>query len=84
LNLLRVQAQRTYSSTELAAAIDDALKTPTTSTVPQAGRTDGSPPLCPNWRVQMVLRPAVKGRYEAFYGCTNYPRCRERKLGPSA
>jgi uncharacterized protein DUF2726/topoisomerase-like DNA binding C4 zinc finger protein len=84
LNLLRVQAQRAYSSTELAAAVDDALKTSVTSAVPQTTVPEGSPPVCPNCGVRMVLRPAVKGRYDAFYGCTNYPRCRERMPGPSA
>jgi uncharacterized protein DUF2726/topoisomerase-like DNA binding C4 zinc finger protein len=84
LNLLRVQARRRYSSADLAVAIDDALKTSVTRTDPEVTPMHGSPPLCPNCAVQMVLRPAVKGRYDAFYGCTNYPRCRERKPGPPA
>lgn len=37
------------------------------------------PPLCPKCGIPMVLRVASKGahRGEPFYGCPNYPRCRE-------
>jgi len=37
------------------------------------------PPLCPNCGVPMVLRVASRGEHQGkpFYGCPNYPRCRE-------
>ena len=36
-------------------------------------------PLCPKCGVQMVIRTAKKGnqRGEEFWGCRNYPKCRE-------
>lgn len=36
-------------------------------------------PLCPKCGVPMVLRTASRGEHrgEAFYGCPNYPQCRE-------
>jgi very-short-patch-repair endonuclease len=83
LNLLRVEARRGYSNAELVRVIDGALKTSATNTVPDTNAAEAPPPLCPSCGVPMVLRPAVKGRYGAFYGCKNYPRCRERKPGPS-
>ena len=45
---------------------------------PVAG--DGVAPSCPKCGVPMVLRTAGRGerRGEQFYGCPNYPRCRER------
>lgn len=39
------------------------------------------PPLCPKCGVPMVLRTAARGEYrgQQFYGCPNFPRCREIK-----
>lgn len=85
LNLLRIERQGTYSTSELTRVIDAALQTSSVATaIPEAPRPAGSPPLCPNCAVQMVLRPGVKGRYAAFFGCANYPRCREIKPVPVA
>ena len=36
-------------------------------------------PLCPKCDVPMVMRTASKGKNEgkSFWGCTNFPKCRE-------
>ena len=41
--------------------------------------TTGSVPLCPHCGVPMVLRTAQRGQLQGkqFYGCPNFPRCRE-------
>jgi hypothetical protein len=38
-----------------------------------------APPLCPKCGIPMVLRTANQGEYKGqqFYGCRNYPQCRE-------
>ncbi len=40
---------------------------------------DYTTPTCPSCGVKMVIRTASKGRSEGqdFYGCRNYPRCRQ-------
>lgn len=84
LPLLRVSARRGYATTEISALIDDAIggrALPVAAEV--AAAVQAGTPTCPRCGVPMVLRPGVKGRYDSFYGCVNYPRCRERKLVPS-
>jgi hypothetical protein len=36
-------------------------------------------PICPKCGTAMVLRTGTKGQFQGkqFYGCTNYPKCRE-------
>ena len=52
-------------------------------TVP-AEPTDQAP-MCPRCGVPMVLRTARKGGHKGadFYGCPNYPRCRETRPAPA-
>jgi very-short-patch-repair endonuclease len=84
LPLLRFPVQREYNSRELAAQIAPFVKdkigvsTPTQSEV---SRQAGSIPLCPKCDIPMVLRTVAKGEHKGkqFYGCQNYPRCREMK-----
>lgn len=47
---------------------------------------ESSPPLCPKCGVPMVVRTATQGRYKgrSFYGCVNYPKCREMLPIPSS
>jgi hypothetical protein len=51
------------------------------SSIPNAERETGSVPICPKCGIPMVLRTATQGDHKGkqFYGCTNYPRCREVK-----
>ena len=85
LPLLRFTARRAYTTNEINSAIESAVA-PAVATPPEvvppakasAAQSTGTP-ICPRCGVSMVLRPKVEGRYEAFYGCVNYPRCREVK-----
>jgi hypothetical protein len=78
LPLLHLPARPSYASTEIAAAVEDALVArashAATAALPNAGV-----PLCPNCGVPMVVREAGRGSHagRSFYGCPNYPRCRE-------
>jgi len=60
-------------STLMLSVLDQAFAVPS----PQS-ETE-SAPLCPKCGIPMVLRMASQGDYKGkqFYGCRNYPRCRE-------
>lgn len=49
------------------------------SDAPAPAGTTSSPPLCPKCGVPMVIRTARRGANagQRFYGCPNYPRCRQ-------
>ncbi len=50
-----------------------------TFTIPRSGPT--AAPVCPKCGVPMVERTAKRGKYQGqtFYGCPNFPRCREAR-----
>jgi hypothetical protein len=81
LPLLHMPVQREYNSQEIAARLTQLMKvsppSPTQSP-PNEGHVD-SVPLCPKCGIPMVLRTASQGEHKGrqFYGCQNYPRCRE-------
>ena len=90
LPLLRITAQRDYDPQELGAKIAQCLKktkAPSTntdqtdqSTTPEVTEENTtSPPLCPKCGVPMIIREAKRGKFQGrqFYGCPNYPNCRE-------
>lgn len=88
LPLLRFPVQREYSPRELAAQIApflrDRVATPSASQ--SAPTSQSSPaPLCPKCGIPMVLRTVAQGEHKGkqFYGCQNYPRCREMKPAPT-
>jgi len=85
LPLLRVPVQREYNAREVAAQIapflKDAVATPGASEPASmtAVPLDNAVPLCPKCGIPMVLRTVTQGEHKGkqFYGCANYPRCRE-------
>jgi hypothetical protein len=85
LALLHFPVQREYNSREIAAQIAPLLKEKVglSAPPPQPKNNDqaGSVPLCPKCGIPMVLRTAAQGEHKGkqFYGCPNYPRCREIK-----
>lgn len=86
LPLLRVPVQREYNSREIAAQIAPLLKdkvnVPVVASIqPEINKQVGSVPLCPKCDIPMVLRTVAQGEHKGkqFYGCPNYPRCREMK-----
>ena len=85
LPLLRFPVQREYNTREIAAQIapflKDKVSVPVTSPQPEINNQVGSVPLCPKCGIPMVLRTVAQGEHKGkqFYGCQNYPRCREMK-----
>jgi hypothetical protein len=84
LPLLHLPVQREYNTREIAAKIAPLLKDKTSISTPPQSEVSGqagSVPLCPKCGIPMVLRTAAKGAHKGkqFYGCQNYPRCREMK-----
>jgi hypothetical protein len=86
LPLLRVPVQREYNSREIAAQIAPLLKDKVSVPVdvspqPEINKQVSSVPLCPKCGIPMVLRTVAQGEHKGkqFYGCQNYPRCREMK-----
>lgn len=89
LPLEHVTAQRNYSPQAIADLILPVLNkqpgSPAVTPAPaQPPATESAPaakgaPICPKCGVPMVLRTAKSGANtgKSFYGCTNYPRCRE-------
>jgi len=84
LPLLHIAAQREYSTREIAVQVGpflrdriDRILVPAAPSAPQPPAA----PLCPKCGVSMVLRTATKGEHQGrqFYGCPNYPRCKEIK-----
>jgi hypothetical protein len=80
LPLLHVPAQRMYSVEELRGLIHPHLgaAAPSLQEQPPVITTAGTP-ICPKCRIPMVLRTSSRGRNQGgqFYGCKNYPQCRE-------
>jgi hypothetical protein len=81
-----------YARQEMIEQLREALRTGGAGAASGPGRTQGNPPasrapeargerppFCPKCGVPMVLRTAQRGQQagEKFYGCPNYPRCRE-------
>lgn len=84
LPLLHMPVRREYSSQEIATRLAQLFKTsPNASAQPPANERQAvSVPLCPKCGIPMVLRTASQGEHKGqhFYGCQNYPRCREVML----
>jgi hypothetical protein len=90
LPVVRVPAGRTYEPGALREILLAALESQAPAAVgdgqdgesadmPAASTTEGGPPICPKCGVPMVRRTAKRGEHrgQAFFGCPNYPRCRE-------
>ncbi len=88
LPLLRLPAKRMYNTHELADELAKYLGegTPQPKAAPVEPMKEISQqepangfPFCPKCGVPMVVRTVAKGDHQGkqFYGCSNYPRCRE-------
>ncbi len=78
LPLLRVPATRTYSVLEITEQIHLNLAQGENSPLVEPQFHQGVP-ICPKCGIKMVERTASKGtrRGTRFWGCQNYPQCRE-------
>jgi len=84
--LRRLPVQREYNTSEIADRVNLLLKNEvgvlaTPPSKPQTNQLAGSIPLCPKCGIPMVLRTVSQGDHKGkqFYGCQNYPKCREMK-----
>ena len=77
LPLLHVRATSAYSPQHIAEEVQQLIANRAISEK-LIERLDGKP-LCPKCGTQMVIRTAKKGtqKGEDFWGCKNYPKCRE-------
>ncbi len=93
LPLLRFPVQRVYNPKDIAAQIAPLLKGKTVSSnvnrpTPAITTNNANPtstvPLCPKCGIPMVLRTVSRGKHKGkqFYGCANYPHCRQVKPAP--
>ena len=83
LPLVHIRAGRGCDPKSLAAQLEQYLAGEETPVLPateiaQPG-AGGAPPVCSKCNVPMVIRVATKGKRcgEQFYGCPNFPKCRE-------
>jgi len=97
LPLLRVIPQRAYSQQEVIATLRPFFQPATqtaSETAPEAEHVQsravvsgapGTAPDCPKCGIPMVLRTAERGPHKGsqFYGCRNYPECRQIVPVPS-
>ena len=87
LPLLRFPVQRQYNARDIAGQVVPFLREKaarSASSQPAPASPSGPVPLCPKCGIPMILRTVKQGRYKGrqFYGCQNYPRCREVKPVP--
>jgi len=81
LPLLRVPVQREYNPREIAPLIKDKVGVSATPPHSNTNEQVGTVPPCPKCGIPMVLRTVAQGEHKGkqFYGCQNYPRCREMR-----
>lgn len=89
LPILRFKAKRSYSVEEIKEKIEEILlniedqkKVEADSIAQESNNSmEIEIPICPKCGIPMVLRTVSKGERmgEQFYGCKNYPKCREVK-----
>jgi len=84
LPLLRLPVQREYNSREIAAQIAPFVSEKVSVSIPpqpEVNKQVSPVPVCPKCGIPMVLRTVAQGKHKGkqFYGCQNYPRCREMK-----
>ena len=86
LELIRLSSKSGYTANEIEVALtgvfDEDANTIEDFSVSDAKDHDQTS-LCPKCDVEMEMRTASKGKHEgkAFWGCTNFPKCRETLSG---
>lgn len=79
LPMVRIPANRGYSPQELLRLVGPHLASVETRVKTAEEIVPDGVPSCPKCSVPMVERKATKGRNagQSFFGCPNYPRCRQ-------
>lgn len=78
LRLVRFPARASYDPNTVAVELTPYLAPLAIATTPSPGNSQATP-ICPKCNVPMVQRVASKGKNagKQFWGCSNYPKCRE-------
>ncbi len=85
LPLVRFSVERQYNTREVADKIGPFLKEKIRPSAippePEIDKQGNATPYCPKCGIPLVLRTVSQGEHKGkqFYGCQNYPRCREIK-----
>jgi hypothetical protein len=90
LPLVRIPVQQTYTTQEVLGSVEQYFETDETGVIgsdaPEVEEVSdpaqakiSSTPLCPKCGIPMVIRTVKKGKHQGkqFFGCENYPNCRE-------
>jgi very-short-patch-repair endonuclease len=85
LPLVHIPVRQSYDTHEITGLLKTALQSKSRSSVAEKPvgadhqPPDSTVPLCPKCGIPMVLRTARRGDNigEQFYGCSNYPKCKE-------
>lgn len=74
LPLLRFPVQHAYTVSDVSAQLSAILNTPPAATLEAKLDDATATPICPKCGIPLVIRDGKRGQ---FYGCSNYPRCRQ-------
>jgi hypothetical protein len=74
LALLRFPAQRAYNISEVTSRLSPFFAEGAIPPALPVSQDATSGPLCPKCGIPLVIRSSSRGK---FYGCSNYPKCRE-------
>jgi hypothetical protein len=74
LPLLHFPVQRAYNISEITSSLSAFLGEAAILPALPIMQDTGSAPLCPKCGVPLVIRSGKRG---TFYGCSNFPKCRE-------
>jgi hypothetical protein len=74
LALLRFPVQQAYTVSEIASRLQPYLGDATDPPPRPGPPVENTAILCPKCNIPMVIRTGPRGK---FYGCSNYPKCRE-------
>ena len=86
LELIRLSSKSGYTANEIEVALtgvfDQEIDIDDETNMP-GDKDSYHTPICPKCDVPMVMRTATKGKNEGkiFWGCTNFPKCRETYSG---
>lgn len=80
LPLLRFPARQSYNPQQISSQLGSYLQSTTNSSTASSTPTPKSvTPICPKCGIPMVMRKGSRGENagKQFYGCQNYPDCRQ-------
>ena len=78
LPLLHIPVKNSYAISELTDLIQSQMKT---NPIIASITSEDYVPICPKCQIPMTLRETKKGNHigQKFYGCSNFPKCKEIK-----